>query len=226
MVGNAHFGRKMLVLSARCVTFFASSQRTQTQKGDTFAMVANAARESLVMLIRHTSQQLLRAIAQQKGWSYEQAVDLVGQAKLTGEGEQSFHPMSDKEKAQQLHTAVSVAYASLDLQGSKPNERVQEWVSHLEKLLADNLHITWQADGQLGEVTRLPSKKQGSYRMGSATDPEATYRKHDDQDDLGYNISVITNDEFVREIQADTGATPDPVPRPPAPSPAKPARTP
>ncbi len=153
-------------------------------------MIADAARESLVTLIRHSSQRLLRDIAEQKGWAYEQVVDLVGRANLTGEEEKSYHRMTAEERAEQLHTAVSTAYASLDLQGSKPNEAVQEWVGHLEKLLADNLHITWQADGQLGEVTRLPSKEQGSYRMGSATDPEATYRKHDDQDDLGYNIST------------------------------------
>jgi IS5 family transposase len=190
------------------------NQRRQVQKGDTFAMIANAARESLVTLIRHSSQRLLRAIAEQKGWAYEQLEVLVGQAKLTGEEEKSYYRMTAEERAEQLHTAVSTAYASLDLQGLKPSESVQEWVGHLEKLLADNLYITWQADGQLGEVTRLPSKKQGSYRMGSATDPDATYRKHDDQDDLGYNVSVITNGEFVREIQADTGATPDAVPLP------------
>lgn len=46
----------------------------------------------------------------------------------------------------------------------------------------------------------------------SSADPDATYRVHgDDKKDFGYNVSVAVTNNFVREIQADTGAQPDPV---------------
>ena len=61
-------------------------------------------------------------------------------------------------------------------------------------------------------------KKKGSFRLGSATDPEATYRVHavgGSKTDLGYNVSVAVADPsvetggFIREIHADTGAYQD-----------------
>ena len=65
------------------------------------------------------------------------------------------------------------------------------------------------------EVTRLPKGKRGSYRMGSAVDPEATYREHGKgKSTFGYNASVAVTDEFVWEARADTGATPDSTPIP------------
>lgn len=60
-------------------------------------------------------------------------------------------------------------------------------------------------------VIERPKDQKGSYRIGSATDPDATYRVHDDQVDFGYNISLAATENFIREIRADTGAQPDPV---------------
>jgi hypothetical protein len=61
-------------------------------------------------------------------------------------------------------------------------------------------------------VTERAADDKGRYRLGSATDPDATYRVHgDDKKDFGYNVSVAVTDNFVREVQADTGAQPDAV---------------
>ena len=60
--------------------------------------------------------------------------------------------------------------------------------------------------------TPLKDDQRGSYRLGSATDPDATYRVHGesaDKTDLGYNVQVAVTEDFVREIHADTGSQPD-----------------
>ena len=58
-------------------------------------------------------------------------------------------------------------------------------------------------------VHELSKDKKGSYRIVSATDPDATYRVHGDQIDFGYNVNVAATDTFIRETQADTGCRPD-----------------
>jgi len=85
-------------------------------------------------------------------------------------------------------------------------------LADLDKILADNVRLTRDAEGQVARVTELPKHQKGAYRLGSATDPEATYRvKGEKKSDFGYNVSVAVTDHFVREIQADTGAQPDSV---------------
>jgi hypothetical protein len=56
----------------------------------------------------------------------------------------------------------------------------------------------------------LPKKDKGEYRLGSATDPEATCRNHGGDQTLGYNAGLtVTPHAVIREIQAATGSTPD-----------------
>jgi transposase len=60
-------------------------------------------------------------------------------------------------------------------------------------------------------VVERPHGQKGSYRVGSASDLTATYRKHDEEKEaiLGYNPTVLTTSVFIRETQVDTGAQPD-----------------
>ena len=63
-------------------------------------------------------------------------------------------------------------------------------------------------------VTELSKDKKGSFRLGSTTDVDATYRVHANdgsKTDFGYNVSVLVSKHFIREIQVATGAQPDPV---------------
>jgi len=77
----------------------------------------------------------------------------------------------------------------------------------LTKIIADEVSVNDQT------VQRLPPKEQGSFRIGSATDLEASYRKHgpDPEDtSFGYNVQVaISKTGFIHETKADTGAVPD-----------------
>jgi hypothetical protein len=59
-------------------------------------------------------------------------------------------------------------------------------------------------------VKALDKKDKGEYRLGSASDPEATYRNHGGDCTLGYNVSLaVTPHSVIREIQAATGSEPD-----------------
>ena len=63
-------------------------------------------------------------------------------------------------------------------------------------------------------MTARPAEDKGAYRLGSATDPDASYRVHSNdgnKTDFGYNVQVAATENFIREIQADTGAQPDAV---------------
>ena len=80
-------------------------------------------------------------------------------------------------------------------------------LGYLNKIIADEVSIKERI------VQRLPPKEQGSFRIGSAADPEATYRVHgpDPEDtSFGYNVqAAISNAGFVCETRAYTGADPD-----------------
>lgn len=193
------------------------SQRQKIQRGDSFAMVADAARENLIELLRHSGRSLLRALANQQGIAYKLLLQTVGREGLYKEkGEQHPSRLTKEEQHAQLTAVVRKVADCVEIAEESSDELVKEWVEIIEKALTDNLRIERDEGGEIISVRRRTKKedKLGKYRMGSATDPEATYRKHDKQDDLGYNISVLTDDEFVREIRADTGATPDAVPIP------------
>lgn len=58
-------------------------------------------------------------------------------------------------------------------------------------------------------LRRCTDAERGSYRIVSATDTDATVRKHGESILIGYNADVLATANFVRGIQANTGATPD-----------------
>jgi hypothetical protein len=142
---------------------------------------------------------------------------------LLGEGEEI--PAWRLTQAQQAERAIVVARTviaacqwvclAFEQHTGRPVTLLPEvnvWLERVNKLLSDEFVITWGALFQPLVIRLCTEKEQGSYRMGAATDPEATYRKHHDRTDLGYNISLAaTPTGFIREIRADTGAQPDSV---------------
>lgn len=187
----------------------------QIQIGDSYAMVANAARENLVPLIRHLSERLLRSAVETLPEQLAYAMlgyDWIG---LFGEKpERHEYKLNKAQRAERLQTVVLAALdlhqrlSSLlkDRPGSElPALRAQ--LDCLSKIIADEVTV------ENGVVQRLAPKQQGSFRIGSATDLEATYRVHGpDADDtsFGYNVQVaISKSGFVSEIRAYTGAVPD-----------------
>ena len=88
-----------------------------------------------------------------------------------------------------------------DLPGSA-RTRIAPLTDAIAKVIADEL--TFDASGSVAE-----REEKGSYRIISATDIEATFRKHDDDLTLGYNVAIATTATRIRAVVVSTGATPD-----------------
>ena len=61
-------------------------------------------------------------------------------------------------------------------------EETQQWfrdkVAILEKILADEFEIKRDEKGHVIQISLLPEKKKGKYRIASAVDPDANFRVH------------------------------------------------
>jgi IS5 family transposase len=186
------------------------------QIGDTFGMRANAAEESLIRLLRHTGTYLLRALKAESLQQYYQVVAGLDFGPLFGPpNEANFFYLSPEARRLRLESTV---LALLDLServyASGPLEQlvqVQQRLQEVDKILKDEFNLQTGTNGQVERVELLPTEQRGSYRIGSATDPEASYRVHGDSRTLGYNIQLVASAEhgIIREIQAGTGAQPD-----------------
>ena len=198
-------------------------ERQQAQIGDTYALRANAAKESLVRLLRHTCQCLLTTLAKADPAREAQVRRQLDLDALFGKKDEpgEFH-LTPEERAARLQTTALAALTCarqvrLQLEHPVPLSPeacapVRQWLERLDKLIADEVHLSADDTGQITQVTERADDDKGSYRLGSATDPEATYRIHGDhKKDFGYNVNLAVTDNFVRAIQADTGAQPDPV---------------
>jgi IS5 family transposase len=198
-------------------------ERRQAQIGDTYALRANAAKESLVRLIRHTCQCLLTTLAQADPAREAEVKRQLDLAALFGKkGELGEHHLTPEERAARLQTTALAALTCarqvrVQLEQPVPLSPetcapMRQWLERLDKLIADEVQLAADDTGQITQVTERAADDKGGYRLGSATDPDATYRVHgDDKKDFGYNVNLAVTDNFIREIQADTGAQPDPV---------------
>lgn len=198
-------------------------ERLQSQVGDTFAMQANAAKESLVRLIRHTCQRLLNALATADPAAYECLTAQLDTIALFGApDEPSEYRLDSAGRGARLQTTVRAALQCAKLVrtqlktapglSAEARQTITAWLDSLDKILADEVQLKHDQADQVIHVTELPKDQKGSYRIGSATDPDTTYRVHgEDKVDLGYNVSLAVTTNFIREIQAHTGAQPDAV---------------
>ena len=194
-----------------------AENRQQVQIGDTYAMRANAARESLVRLLRHLCQRLLEALKQDDAPAYTRLTPLIDRSALFGDKTEKneFYLNDTARQTRRQTTALAVTGFIRQVRNELKSKSaaVDNWLSCLDKVLADE--FTFQTD-DLGQITAAcvrPKKDKGSFRIGSATDPQATYRKHgEDKADttFGYNVqSASSPDGIICETQAFTGATPD-----------------
>lgn len=226
----AHQRRVIFDAALQQIDALLGQKPRRTQAGDTFAVTAKAAREGAVTLLRHLCRKLLAALeAVQPALAPAIAAQLADAA--------LFQDPSDKrrfnatERQAQLERVVRAAAAcgawvraqvaelSIKTQGDVPT-----YLGYLDKVLADEYALSYDAAGQVESVT--VRDKPGDYRLGSATDPEATYRVHGPEAEdtaFGYNVQIAIElpdaseaadphkpqVNFIREIQAYTGATPD-----------------
>lgn len=193
-------------------------ERDQPQIGDTFAMQANAAPESLIRLIRHTCQRMLGDLASVDPVRHADVVAQLDMNALFGiPDEPSEYRLDQAGRRARLQTTVLAALqcaqfvqAQLTILPTEARQAMTIWLGHLDKILADEVRMEHDAAHQVIHLAELPKDQKGSYRIASATDPDVTYRVHgEDKVDLGYNVSVAATTRFIREIQAHTGAQPD-----------------
>lgn len=187
------------------------------QMGDTFALRANAALESLLQRLRHLTHNLLHTLQAETPAMYAALAPTLDEAALFGwKKEKREYHLSTEEWQQRLFTTVQAVTACLaQLEGGCHPPAVRACIAWLQKTLADELHLVWDESGQLQDVILLPAKKRGLHRICSGSDPEATIRNHgENKKDFGYNVSVATTLDFIREIRADTGSTADVTPIP------------
>jgi len=197
-------------------------EREKAQIGDTYAMQANAATESLNALLRHTCQLLLNALAEVDPDAFAQVKSQLDLEALFGaEDEIKEFRLERTQRTERLQqTAIAALHCHAAVQtclAQRPDlsphqcRMVVKQLDILAKILADELTFDYDEQEQIIGAHELPKKQKGSYRIASAADPDATYRVHGERIDFGYNISVAATDSFVREIQADTGSQPDAV---------------
>jgi hypothetical protein len=199
------------------------NERLKTQIGDTYALQANAAKESLLRLIRHTCQRLLAAL---DAADPDRTVQVRAQLDLPTlfgpPNEASDYRLTPDERAARLQATVLQALTcahwvrnALDQPAPlRPESRapVADWLDHLDKIIQDDITLILDPSGTVTQAVERTKHDKGAYRLGSATDTDATYRVHgDDKVDFGYNVNLATTEHFIREIQADTGAQPDPL---------------
>jgi hypothetical protein len=189
-------------------------QRQQVQIGDTYAMQANAARQGPVAIWRQLSLRALEALVREipDPGGLVSGLNWVG---LFGpHREKHYAQMNAAERQERLRDA---ALATQDLlhrlqpvlaeQPSAACADLRQALGYLQKSLADEVTIE--------EENVRPRKQKGAYCLGSATDPEATFRNHGERDGelditLGYNPQVAaTIDGLITETQAHTGAMTD-----------------
>lgn len=184
--------------------------RHQPQLGDTFAMHANAALESLIKRLRHLAQELLRAYQAADPQAYQRLAMQVDTVALFGSHDEKTECyLSTQEWRQRLLETMAALLNCQHLIRQTPvSPAGQLWLDRLDKVLDDELRLEQDENGRLMHLSLLT--KRGSYRICSATDPEATIRNHGgDKNDFGYNVTVLATLHFIRQIRVDTGSRPD-----------------
>jgi IS5 family transposase len=197
-----------------------TTEGKQAQVGDTFALVANVARQSRTELIRGVARHLHKAwSALDAGLALSGFTPALGEALWGRVGEAPEYWLDKEGRDERERQTAQAAYRFLRLaQAAQPLlpqcERLLQAIfvrqaNLLEKVLGDEFIFTHEESGDVTGVRHATEKERGSFVLGSSVDPDATFRKHGDRLDLGYNIHVSATHDFVREIFATTGAVPD-----------------
>jgi len=205
--------------------FFPQSRKL-SQIGDTYAMIANAAEEELITRLRHTTICLLREAVETMSTPLAPTVSDFAWHKLFGAPQEKLGCLLDKkERHQRIEVVVFAAQelhqrftATLQAYPNQEYPEVRLWVGYLGKIIHDDVTILAETDAEGHRIHLRTAKErrddpETGLRIGSATDPEATYRQHGNEEadiKFGYNTQVaISTDGFIREIQAYTGAVSD-----------------
>ena len=188
------------------------SEKKKKQMADTFAILANAALETLIERLRHCGQELTKACKRGMGSQYKELYEKIEKEHLFGEErERAEWKLGNKEKQERLkRTVVALNQLVQAVKGTVQSEEMRQWVERIEKIFKDELRLQYDEDQEVVGMTVRKEKERGTYRTCSGTDPDATIRNHGPEKvDYGFNGSILATNRFIMETQVDTGSRPD-----------------
>jgi len=207
----------------RLIDELCPEDRARIQLVDTFGMHARAAKTYLIDLLRAVCAKilnLLAATAPDFHLALLLELDLLAlfgrpQDKITPALKGAARAERLQQVARQPLRLLRLLSDHLDPATHLPPEQqfgLRALLAHLTKIIADETTVTANHPDDPDDVTIIERKHgdKGCYRIGSASDFDPTYRKHDDQEALlGYNPTVLGTTVFTREIKMATGAEQD-----------------
>ena len=208
----------------RLIDQLCPEDRTRIQLVDTFGLHARAAKGYLVELLRDVCAQILILLAATDPDFHLALLLDLELTTLFGRPEDKITPaLKGAERGERLQQVAQQSLRlarllnnHLDQVTHLPPEQqlgLRVRLAHLAKIIDDETKVTATdpANPDAVIITERKHGDKGSYRIGSASDYEATYRKHDDHKEaiLGYNPTILGTKVFIRETQVDTGAQQD-----------------
>lgn len=208
----------------RLIDHLCPEDRQRLQIVDTFAMHARAANTYLIELLRDICRHILCRLAEIDPDRHLALLAQLNLLTLFGRPEERITAALNAEQraerlqqvGQQARRLLRLLNDSLDQTPALPPDDqapLRLLLAALDKIITDETTITANnpADPDDVTITERPHGKKGSYRIGSATDLTASYRKNhtDTQAILGYNPAALSTTVFAREVQVNTGAEPD-----------------
>jgi hypothetical protein len=208
-----HHPRLFFDVVLRQIDVAFPDHRLQPQIADTFAMLANAQRETLIGRLRHAAALLLIALHQERPGLVPELLDGLDVAALMGAEADKPEFLLDAAEKQARLQGVVVQTAAL-LERVAPhlggNRQARFYERTARDVLTKEVEIARDQEGQIVAVRQFSERERGKFRSFSATDPEATIRNHGPgKEDDGFNVSVAATTDFICEIQAATGSQPD-----------------
>lgn len=195
-------------------------ERTAPQIGDTFALLSRAHEQSRTQLLRTTALRLLDALNQVAPTQHQRVEASLSPEVLFGAAREKPEWLLDKPARDALEERTAVAahhllrlvqaeHSTLPCSRNLLYLALTRWVNLLRKVLTDEFILTLDAQGACDQAALRSKHEKGAYVIGSAIDPEATFRQHGDRCDLGYNVNLSATTHFIRAVVTATGATPD-----------------
>ena len=213
----------------RLIDHLCPEDRARVQLVDTFGMHARAAKTYLIDLLRAVCAKILHLLAEtDPDFHLSLLLDLNVPA-LFGRPEDKITPaLTHSERAARLQLVTRQALrlarllnSHLDQATHLPPQQqagLRILLAHLTKIIRDEAKVTPNNPNDPDDVSIIERQHgdKGAGRIGSASDFDPTYRKHDDRKEaiLGYNPTVLGTKVFIRETRVDTGAVQDNIPLP------------
>lgn len=215
-----HHPRLLFTKTLQMIDEDFPEERTAPQVGDTYAMLARAAPQSHTVLLRMTAKQVLSALEQVSADASEVVHSCFALETLFGASDETPERFMQKPErdALEVQTALAAhhllrlvqgAYAALPRSRDCCHLALERRLTQLHKVLNDEFTFVLDEQSVCVQASQRSKHEKGVYAIGSAVDPEATFRQHRNRNDFCYNIGIDATKRFIRETSATTGATPD-----------------